>query len=69
MSEFDPRTTALLERLAPAAASGPDAWADVVRRSERHRRWRLTRRRTLVLALADRRARGGNRIRAACTAS
>jgi hypothetical protein len=52
VNEFDPRTIALLERLAPTAASGPDAWADVVRRSERHRRWRLTRRRTLVLALA-----------------
>jgi hypothetical protein len=52
VSEFDPRTTALLERLAPAAAAGPDAWADVVRRSERRRRWGLTRRRTLVLALA-----------------
>jgi len=52
VNELDPRTTALLERLAPAAASGPDAWPDVVRRSERHRRWGLTRRRTLVLALA-----------------
>jgi hypothetical protein len=52
VNEFDPRTTALLERLAPAAGPGPDAWADVVRRSEGRRRWSLTRRRTLVLALA-----------------
>ena len=52
MSEFDPKTTALLDRLAPATAAGPEAWADVVRRSETRPRWRLTRRRTLVLALA-----------------
>ena len=32
MSEFDPRTTALLDRLAPAIDDGPQAWADVVRR-------------------------------------
>lgn len=52
MSEFDPKTTALLDRLVPAPAAGPEAWADVVRRSETRVRWRLTRRRTLVLALA-----------------
>lgn len=52
MSEFDSKTTALLDRLAPATAAGPEAWADVVMRSETRTRWRLTRRRALVLALA-----------------
>ena len=52
MSEFDPKTTALLDRLAPATSAGPEAWADVVRRSETRPRWRLTRRAALVLALA-----------------
>lgn len=52
MSEFDPKTSALLDRLAPATAAVPEAWADVVRRSAAPARWRLTRRRTLVLALA-----------------
>ncbi|MGH3139635.1 MAG: hypothetical protein ACRDQE_07865 [Gaiellales bacterium] len=52
MSEFDPKTRALLDRLAPATVAGPEAWADVVRRSETPKRWRLTSRRTLVLALA-----------------
>ena len=54
MNEFDPRTTALLEKLAPAVETGPPAaWADVVRRSEERRWWTLTRRRrAVVLALA-----------------
>ena len=52
MSEFDPKTTALLDRLAPAIDGRPGG---VGRRRQALRdapRWRLTRRRALVLALA-----------------
>jgi hypothetical protein len=52
VSEIDPRTAVLLDRLAPAVAAGPDGWDDVITRSAPPRRWRLSRRRALVLALA-----------------
>ncbi len=51
MSEFDSKTTALLDRMAPPVDAAPQAWDDVVRRAEPRRR-RLTRRAALVIALA-----------------
>ena len=52
MSEFDPKTTALLESLAPAIETGPQAWATSSGGPRRAAGGRLTRRRALVLALA-----------------